>query len=410
MSVSLTNLFFVALIAFGAPLVAAAVPRSVIPAVVLEIVAGIVFGPNGLDLIAVDDPIRVMALLGLAFLLFLAGLEVDVSRLRGPILRAVSVAFVVSFTLAIGVGAGLLAAGRVDNVLFTAIVLCATSLGVIVPIIKDAGAVDSDFGQLVIAAASIADFAAVILLTAFFSQQSGGVASRLVLLAAFGVAATLVAAGLIGLRHFGAVSRVLVRLQDTTAQIRVRGAFVLLTGLVAFATSFGLESILGAFAAGLILSFADRDPDGTHPRFRPKLEGAGYGFFIPAFFVTVGLRFDLDAVTSDASAVASIPLFLLALLVIRGLPALLYRELDGGMAVAAGVLQATSLPFIVAATMIGTELGVVSSGTAASMVGAGVLSVVLFPPLGAALIGGETARADPSPWESSVADIELRRS
>src|SRR4029079_1018597 len=146
------------------------------------------------------------------------------------------------------------------------------------------------------------------------------------------------------------ISGVLQRLQDTTAQIRVRGAFVLLIGFVALAENVGLEVILGAFAAGALLSLIDRDRQMTHPEFRVKLEAAGFGIFIPVFFVTTGLHFNRDALFASAGTVAHIPLFLLALLLVRGLPALGYGRLLGRQkAIVAGILQATSLPFIVAA-------------------------------------------------------------
>ena len=146
----------------------------------------------------------------------------------------------------------------------------------------------------------------------------------------------------------------LLRLQDTTAQIRVRGAFVLLVGFAAAAQELGLEVILGTFAAGAILSLADPDRAMTHPEFRRKLEAVGFGVFIPIFFVSSGVRYDLGALAGSASSVAMVPLFLVALLVVRGLPALLYRSLlNGRETLVAGLLQATSLPFLVAAAAIG---------------------------------------------------------
>jgi Kef-type K+ transport system membrane component KefB len=190
-----------------------------------------------------------------------------------------------------------------------------------------------------------------------------------------------------GLERSRGISGVLRRLQDTTAQIRVRGAFVLLVGFVALAENVGLETILGAFAAGALLSLLDRDRQMTHPQFRLKLEAAGFGIFIPVFFVTTGLRFNLDALFASAGTVARIPLFLLALLVVRGLPALLYTGLVGRRkAIIAGILQATSLPFIVAAAQIGMDLGVLSEANGAALIAAGLLSVIIFPALGLTLL------------------------
>jgi Kef-type K+ transport system membrane component KefB len=174
----------------------------------------------------------------------------------------------------------------------------------------------------------------------------------------------------------------LLRLQDTTAQIRIRGAMVLLVGFAAAAEQLGLEVILGTFAAGAILTLADPDHAMTHPDFRRKLEAIGFGVFIPVFFVTSGIRFDLDALSGSA---AMVPLFLAALLVVRGLPAVVYG-LGRRETLVAGLLQATSLPFLVATTAIGQELGLIDAGESAALVGAGLLSVLLFPAAGLALL------------------------
>jgi len=185
-------------------------------------------------------------------------------------------------------------------------------------------------------------------------------------------------------RAISRISAALVRLQDTSAQIRVRGAFVLLVGMVVLAQQLGLELILGAFAAGAALNHLDSDDAMTHPETRRKLSAAGFGVFIPIFFVTSGVRFDLGAL---GGSLGMVPLFLLALLVVRGVPALLYaRLLDRRETVVAGLMQATSLPFLVAATAIGSELGLIDAGEAAALVGAGLLSVLAFPAAGLALL------------------------
>jgi Kef-type K+ transport system membrane component KefB len=180
--------------------------------------------------------------------------------------------------------------------------------------------------------------------------------------------------------RWGRLSDVVVRLQDTTAQIRVRGAVLLLVGFAYLASRFGLETILGAFLAGAILGLVDRDATMDHPNFRLKLEGMGFGFLVPVFFISSGVRFDLQALFASASSLSLIPLFLLALLVVRGIPALVYRQGIGSRgAVAAGLLQATSLPFLVTATSIGVSLGAMTVATAAALVATGLLSVLVFP-------------------------------
>jgi Kef-type K+ transport system membrane component KefB len=390
-TVHFTNLLIVVAAGVLAPLLLGFFPRIRLPAIVLEIVLGIVIGPSGLGWVKPDLPVSILALIGLAFLLFLSGLEIDVQRLRGPILKLTAIGFALSFVIAIVIGIGLHAGGFVKSPLFLAIVLVATSLGVIVPVLKDSGNISSRFGQLVIAAGSIADFGAIILLSLFFSGKgSTSTAGTLILLGVFGLVVALVGLAIAGFEHSMSLSRVLQRLQDTTAQIRVRAAFLLLIAFTALADSVGLETILGAFAAGALLSLIDRDEAMTHPEFRLKLEAVGFGVFIPVFFVTTGVRFDLNALLASTSTVARVPLFLLAIYLARGLPAFAYARLLGrSRAVIAGVLQATTLPFIVAATQIGLQLGVVTRASAAALVAAGLLSVIISPALGLALLRRE---------------------
>src|SRR5262249_2801671 len=157
------------------------------------------------------------------------------------------------FALALVVGSGLDAAGLVNSPLLIAIILSATGLGIVLPILKDAGETQTPLGRVVIAGASIAEVAPIVLLSLFFSGRSGGVGGKLVLLGAFGAFVAAVAAAIVGLERSRRLSRALLRLQDTSAQIRVRGAFLLLTLFVVFASEFGLEAILGAFFAGATL-------------------------------------------------------------------------------------------------------------------------------------------------------------
>jgi Kef-type K+ transport system membrane component KefB len=387
-----SGLLIVVTVAFAAPFMLGLAPRLRLPSVVFEIVAGIIIGPSVLGWVEVDQTIEVLSLIGLAFLLFLAGLEIDFGRLRGELLRLALLGWAASFAIAIVVSLLLKAAGLVETPLLIAIILCATSLGVIVPVLKDVGELGSKFGQLMLAAASIADFGAVILLSFFFSGE-GGPGSTAILLGAF--VGLLVATFFVvrGAERSSRVEDDLLRLQDSSAQIRVRAAMVLMIAFVALAEALGLELILGSFAAGGLLSLIDQDRRMTHQNFRTKLEAMGFGLFIPVFFVTSGIRFDLDALFGDPSNIAMVPIFLVALLAIRGLPAALYRGFLGSRrATIAGVLQSTSLPFIVAATAIGQDLGMIGAGEAASLIAAGLLSVLIFPLTGLSLL-----RRAPSP-------------
>lgn len=392
--VHFANLFAVTLIALLAPLLLGLAPALRVPAVVLEIVAGIVVGPHGLRLVEVDLPVQIVSLLGLGFLLFLAGLEIDIHRLRGRVLQLALLGYLVTLVLGGISGLGFSAAGWVHSPFLLAVALSATSLGLVVPVLKDAGKVDGEVGQSTIAAASVADFAAVLVLSLVFSTESGSAGERLVMIALFAllVAVTGIAVSTAGRsRRLG---QALIRLQDTTAEIRVRAAVVLLVAFVALAEQFGLETILGAFVAGAVVGLVDRD-SGSHPQFRVKLAALGYGFLIPVFFVTSGLRLDLGGLLDDPAALARVPLFLLALVVARGVPAFLsVRRLGGRSTAAMALLQATSLPFIVTATQIGVATGLMSPVTAAGLVCAGLLSVLLFPALALVLLKRESGQAD----------------
>jgi Kef-type K+ transport system membrane component KefB len=391
---SLDGLLIVVAVAFAAPFLLGLAPGLRIPAVVLEIVAGILVGPSVLGWVHVDATIEVLATIGLGFLLFLGGLEVDFRRLRGPVLGLTAGGYALSFALAVAVALALAAGGLVQTPLLVAIALGSTSLGVLIPVLKDTGRIGSGLGQVVIAGGSIADFAAIILLSLFFAGE-GGPGATLVLIGTLLALALAVFGVVRGAQRSLRIRADLARLQDTTAQIRVRGALVLLVGFAAAAQELGLEVILGTFAAGAVLSLSDPDRAMTHPDFRHKLEAIGFGVFIPVFFVTSGVRFDLDALAGSASMV---PLFLAALLVVRGVPALLYRRLlDGREVLVAGLMQATSLPFLVAATAIGRELHLIGAGESAALVGAGLLSVLLFPAAGLALL-----RRHPQPKGSAM--------
>src|SRR6266852_7092947 len=181
-AVSFISLLIVAVVAFLAPLLLGLSPARRLPSVVLEIAAGIVIGPSVLGWVRVDLPISILSVLGLAFLLFLAGMEVELERLRGRLLAFVGSAFLLSLGLAFLVGFGLYLAGQVVSPLLIAIILVATALGVVVPLLKDANESASEFGQLIIAGAMFAEFGSIILLSLFFSREASSTATKLVLL------------------------------------------------------------------------------------------------------------------------------------------------------------------------------------------------------------------------------------
>ena len=395
--VSFVNLLVVVAVAVLAPLTVGYLPQLRVPAVVLEIVGGIIIGPSVLGWVHIDLPVAILALFGLAFLLFLAGLEIDVHRLRGRLLRYAVFGYLVSLVLGYGASAAFKAAGWVSQPLLVAIALASTALGLVVPVLKDARQLHSEIGQVALAAASVADFAAIVLLSFFFSSSGGSTGSKVVILGVFGGLVAVTGLVVSGAARSMRLGQVLVRLQDTTAEIRVRFAVLLLVAFTFLAERFGLESILGAFLAGAIVGLVDRDSS-SHPRFRTKLEAIGYGFLVPVFFVSSGIRLDLTGLLHSPSALVRVPVFLVALLAVRGLPALLGLRANGPRAtLALGLLQATSLPIIVAATQIGVALGKITPVTAAALVCAGLLSVLLFPVIALTLLRRGQSESEPEP-------------
>ena len=386
------NLLGVLVIALLAPLALGFAPRLRIPAVVLEIVLGVAVGPSALGWLEPDLSVQIVALLGLAMLLFLAGLEVDVRALGGGLLPLAATGFALSLLIGWGAGLSLSAAGWVKDPLLLAVTVSATSLGLVVAVLKDAGRLDTPLGQTTIAASSLADFAAVLLLSLLFSADGKGTGSQLLLFALFAGIVAVVGVAVATTARNMSLGGVLVRLQDTTAEIRVRAAMVLLIAFAVIAERLGLESILGAFLAGAAVAVLDRDSS-THPHFRLKLDAIGYGFLIPVFFIASGMRLDVSGLVHSPEQLLRLPVYVVVLLLARGLPAVLYvRRLGRAGSVAAGLLQATSLPFIVAATQIGTLTGRMNTDTATGLVCAGLVSVLLFPALAVALTVEEPAR------------------
>lgn len=394
--IEFVNLLGVLAIAVVAPVLIGFAPRLRVPAVVLEIVAGILMGPSVLGWLEADLAVQTVALLGLGMLLFLAGLEIDVHQLRGTLLVTALAGFAVSLALGFGSGAILHAVGWIDHPFLLAVTVSATSLGLVVAVLKDADALEGRTGQTVIAASSVADFGAVLLLSLFFSTGSGSTGSKLLLLGEFVVLVVVTALVVRWSSRSMRLGDVLVRLQDSTAEIRVRAAMMLLLGFVVLAENFGLESILGAFMAGAVVGLLDGDAT-SHPQFRTKLDAVGYGFLIPVFFISSGLRLDVAGLFASGSALARVPVFVLVLLIARGVPAYLsVRTFGLRRASAMALLQATSLPFIVTATQIGVATGRLEPVPAAALVCAGLVSVLVFP-AAAAVLGVR----DAAPAESS---------
>jgi Kef-type K+ transport system membrane component KefB len=395
---SLTSAAVITAVALVVPLIIRAL-RLPVPEIVGQIVAGIAVGPQMLGWAAPDPPVQVLSLIGVGFLLLLAGLEIDFHRLRGPVLSRTLLGYALSSGIAVVLGVGLALGGFVHSPLLIAVTLSATSLGIILPILSDAGAADTAFGQVVVAGASVAEVAPILLLSVLFSARAHGVIAPLTLLAAF--LGFVIAVGLIiaGIERTGRLTRTLLALQETTAEIRVRGTLALLMVFASLATRFGLEAILGAFLAGATLKLLDRDEAATHALLLVKLRAIGFGVFIPFFFVSTGMSLDVRALIDEPATLARVPVFLAALLLARAAPAVLYRPFvtRRRQLVAAGLLQATSLSVPVVAGAIGVSLGLLSTANYAALVAAGLLSVLIFPLVALKLAGPSSQSLDGGP-------------
>jgi Kef-type K+ transport system membrane component KefB len=370
LALSFNSVLIIAVIAVLAPVLLGLLPGLPVPGAVLEVIAGVVVGPSVLGWVRIDAPVQVLSDLGLGMLLFLAGLEIDVERLRGPLARLAGSAFAVSVVLALLCAYVFWLAGEPTQPLLLATVLMSTSAGLLLPMLKDAKEESTKFGQLVMTAAALAEIVPIMLVSLFFSAASKTTGDQLVSLAIFLSLLVLIGLALSRVRRLKALDRLFAL------------TLALACGVLAY--RFGFASILGAFAAGLLVRLIEISGRTPHPQFRIKLEGIGFGFLIPIFFIATGVGYPLRALLADPAAIAVVPLFLVALLLVRGVPALMYRRLAGTRrAGAAGLLQATTLTFVIVATQIGIATGKTTPTAAASLLAAGLLSAALFP--GAAL-------------------------
>ena len=384
MNVSVSGLVFVPLIAVAAPLIAAALGRFVkIPLVVFEILLGLILGPAALGWVRSDDAIHLLSEFGLAMLFFLAGNEIDFGAIRGRPLNRAMTGWLIS--LVAGVAIGIAFAPSVGAGVFIGVALSSTALGTLMPVLRDAGELRSPFGIAILAIGAVGEFGPLLAISLFLSGRSP-VQATLVL-----VGFAIVAGAAIWLAARGAgrgLHRFVTSTLHTSGQFAVRLVMFVLLALVALSIVLGLDMLLGAFAAGviyrLLLSGA---PERDAEQIESKLEAVGYGFLVPVFFINTGLTFDLGALLSDPRALLLVPIFVLLLIVVRGLPSGIAAPagsslIDRGAVV---LLGATGLPIIVAVSNIGVQQGDLTTATAAALVGAGMLTVLLFPLIGLAM-------------------------
>jgi Kef-type K+ transport system membrane component KefB len=376
------DLLVVALAAVVAPMLAELVPKGLLPPVVLEVVAGIVLGPQVLGWLKVNEPVEVLSVMGLSFVLFLAGMELTPKSLTNHAARLGMVAFAAAVGLSFPLALLLKGFGADADLRILALALTSTSLGVLVPVLRDAGEAATGFGQSVLATASVGEFASLLVFTVLFSADPKSTPVQILYVVGLAVSG-MVAVVLIrlwwGSRWF---REALERLDDTTSQLRVRSAFVLLLVFAALVSGFGLDSVLGAFVAGIVLRVADEHSSkADEDRFLAKLHAIGFGFLVPVFFIATGATLDIRDVLTHGRNVALVFLILLGMVIARGVPAfvLFRRRMTARGALATGAFQATSLTFPIIVATIGGSLHFIGPGTAAALIAAGLLSVVVLP-------------------------------
>ncbi|GAA3096952.1 cation:proton antiporter [Streptomyces rectiviolaceus] len=373
------TLILIMAIAVLAPLLAYGAGRWVrIPLVIFEIVLGILIGPDVLALAQHDEVIDTLSELGLSMLIFLAGYEIDFAAIRGDTLRRSVWAWVVSLALGLGIALALTGMDLSKSVVIGT-ALTSTALGTVLPILRDSGDLRGRFGTVMMAFGAVGEFAPIIAMAVLLSGRDPGVST--VVLAAFAV---ITAAAIYwALRpHPPWFAQIIRTTLHTSGQFAVRFVMLLLVAMLALSHAFGLDVLLGAFAAGLLtrLVFQGAAPE-SGEEVLGKVEAMGFGFLVPLFFIVTGINFDLASLLDGGRALLLLPVFLLLFLVVRGLPAyaLAPRDLNPSDRRALTLYSSTCLPLVVAITTIGLDEGVLEKGEAAALVGAAMVSVLVFP-------------------------------
>ena len=370
----LDDLVAVMLVAALAPLVVAMLPGPRIPQVVVFLLGGVLIGPHVLGF-AETSSIQLLANIGLGFLFLLAGYELDPRLLRQEPGRLAIGGWLMSAAIAVGVAAALTAAGYIKDYVPVGLALTTTALGTLLPILRDNGMLGGEFGRHVFAAGAVGELFPILIIAVFLGQRGSFVAlASVALVGALALVLTVVP----WLARSAAVQRMVTEGQESTGQVTLRWSMVLLFALLAVASRFGLDVVLGAVLAGMVLRGWTQHLSMDTASLEHKFDAVGYGLFIPIFFISSGMSFDLKSISQDPLRLL---VFFVLLIVVRGLPSLLVyrRAMAPVQRLEMTFITATSLPLLIALAAVGEQDGVMLPSTAASMIGAGVLSVLVFP-------------------------------
>ena len=394
------TLLIIPLVAVLAPLLARALGRWIrVPIVVFELVLGIVMGPAVLGWAHPSEFVDALSQYGLAMLFFVAGSEIEFAVFRGRTGRRAIGGWLISLIVGVGVG-WLIAPG--EEAVIIGIALCSTALGTILPILRDAAELRTPFGLAAGAIGAVGEFGPLIAFSIFLGGREPGIST--IVLAGFAAIAGL-AIWLAFRVPRGAMHRFVNSSLHTSGQFAIRVILLILAGLIALSIVMDLDMLLGAFTAGIVWRLIMRDAaPADREAVDSKVEAVAFGFLVPVFFVYTGVTFDLEALIAEPVLFLLLPVVLVVLLVVRGLPSTLAAP-AGSTArerMSIALFGATALPIIVAVTAIGIDEGILSSANAALLVGAGMLSVLVFP-LVAMTIRGERSTSVPAPLEDDLA-------
>jgi Kef-type K+ transport system membrane component KefB len=383
-------LLWVFALATLAPILADIIPRITVPVVVLELVLGIIAGPHILDLVHGNGGLEIGRELGVIFLFFLAGFEVDFEGIKGNPLRNATVAWVTGFALALAAAFAMQQLDFTSSFFLLAIAISTTSLGTLIPILQDSGQLKTRFGTNVLSLGTIGEFAPVLLVAFALNRSRAGFLTALAIVAFLAVVALILAVNrrAISRNRDSAVRRIAIQTLDSSAQFGVRIAMLLLIALVYLAARFDLDVLLGAFAGGFIVGQLGEVTSSKESRkvmnwMKTKFEAIGYGVLVPIFFVVTGIEFRLDELLASRTALLLAPAMVVVFFVVRGLPVLLgYKRFDPRMRFRLAIVTATQLPLLVTIIDRMVAQGDIPADIAAAMVGAAVVSVTVFPTVG----------------------------
>lgn len=379
MSTANSTVLIVMLIAFLAPLIVEIIPKVSFPSVVMMILLGIVVGPQGLQLAESTSVVDTLSRIGLSFLFFIAGLEIDLRNIRGRPLTWALKGWFISLTLSFLVTLALHYFGFLQRIEFVAAALATTSLGSLLPILKEANLINTRFGLYATAGGTVGEVAPLLLMTLVLqpSDEYGSPARSFMLCIVYLL--TLLVGSYVALKVRPPILiRSLRKSIHGGSQLPVRLCLLILTALTLLSNEMGMESSLGSLSAGVIVGLALKGESGE--AVRKNLEAIGFGLLIPVFFIRAGLNFDLNTLLHAPGALFKVPVFLLLFLLVRGVPAWFCRnELPRGEWIPLALMSSTTLALVVAITHLGVITNQMRVDTAVALVSAAMLGKLLFP-------------------------------